>query len=106
MKAKIFTAILVLGFGITGVTATVQAAGASVASAEQTAHVHNWEESHSYTDYVEANSQYHFVNDVVVYYCEGCGAYSADSTQVGYEEHNMSGYSNGHVCCVDCGYEE
>lgn len=102
MKAKIFTAILALGLGITGVAATVQAAGNEAWSCGCASPKI---ETDTDVDYEEANSQHHWKYTTVVIKCKNCGEHTSDF-DIEYEAHNLSGYSNGHFYCVDCGYEE
>ena len=76
MKAKLMALLMAVGLGVTGVAATVQAAGAR---AEEPPHVHNIIRSEYRREYAsDYNQTYHAWYTVWHHVCDGCKGYDVD----------------------------
>lgn len=109
MKNKIIKAVMALSLSlaaaIPSAAFSAQAAETDIAATGDT-HVHSYTVSLPYVIYEEANSLYHWKIVQKDYNCTKCIFGYTEELSIEYQEHDLSGYSNGKLYCVDCGYEE
>lgn len=108
MKNKIIKAVMALSLSlaaaIPSAAFSAQAAETGIATTGDI-HVHSYTAGLPYVVYEEVNSLYHWKIVQRDYDCK-CGVSYTEKLSTEYQEHDLSGYSNGKFYCVDCGYEE
>ncbi len=99
MKGKTLKTVAALTFAL------AVAVPASVLVVE--AHVHTMSVSGVYTEYEEANSEYHWKLELRDHECTGCTYGYVEELSSEYEGHSLVlDYSTGTWYCSDCGYSD